>query len=299
MDKDLSDFLTYLEAQRNVSPHTLSAYQSDIEKFLSYLGKAGHKSVRDIDHFFLRRYLAYLDTLNFSRATIARKLSALRSFFRFLEQEGRLVHNTVSFISTPKKERRLPKVLSQDEVDTLLEAPKSTTALGLRDRAILEILYATGLRASELVQIDLADIYLGRAEIRVLGKGRKERVVFLNSAALDVLDRYLKRGRPHLLAGKKGKSDQVALFLSRSGQRLTVRSLQRLIDQYVVQAGIERRTSPHTIRHSFATHLLEGGADLRSVQELLGHVDLSTTQVYTHLDKERLKGIYRRSHPRA
>lgn len=298
MDKDLRHFLTYLEAQRNVSPHTLSAYRRDITKFLDYLHKAGYQSLREIDHLFLRKYLAYLDTLNFSRTTIARKLSALRSFFRFLERESG-VRNVALFISTPKKEAYLPKVLSHDEIDILLEIPERKTALGLRDRAILETLYATGLRASELVNIDLTDIDLNRAEIRVLGKRLKERIVFLNSTAVDALDSYIRMGRSFLLENRKSKPDQTALFLSKSGRRLTVRDLQRLVDHYIVQASIEKKASPHSLRHSFATHLLEGGADLRSVHELLGHVDLSTTQIYTHLDKERLKVVYKKSHPRA
>lgn len=294
MDKDLSNFLIHLKVQRNVSENTLTAYKNDLSKFLNYLERAD-KSLEQIDHLFLRRYLAYLGTLNYSKTSISRKLSAIRSFFKFLATEKRVSSNYSLLVSAPKKERRLPRVLTHDNIDLLLETPVGDNPVGLRDRAILEVLYATGIRASELTGLDLRDVNLTEDEIKVFGKGRKERVVYLNRPAADALRRYLEAGRPVLL---KNENEQ-ALFLNKNGRRLSVRYLRMLINNYVLQSGIGRKTSPHTLRHSFATHLLEGGADLRTIQELLGHVDLSTTQVYTHLDKQRLKGIYRRSHPRA
>lgn len=291
--------MAHLEAERNASPHTIQAYRRDIEHFLHYAKGDRHTSLSDLDQLFLRKYLASLEARQLSRTSIARKLSAIRSFFSFLEREGRLERNAAVLISRPKKESRLPRVLTREEVERLLEAPSEETPLGLRDRALLETLYATGLRATELVGMDLKDIDFGRAEARVLGKGAKTRLVFLNRPALSAIERYLARGRPRMVAQRKDGGDLDALFLGRRGGRLPVRSLERLMDGYVRRAGIARGATPHTLRHSFATHLLEAGADLRSIQELLGHVDLSTTQVYTHLDKERLRGIYRKTHPRA
>lgn len=316
MDKDLSDFLIHLKVQRNVSENTLTAYENDLSNFLNYLERAD-KSLEQIDHLFLRRYLAYLGTLNYSKTSISRKLSAIRSFLKFLVTERRVSSNYSLLVSAPKKERRLPRVLTHDDIDLLLEAPVGDNPIGLRDRAILELLYATGIRASELIGLDLKDINLTEGEIKVFGKGRRERVVYLNKPATEALTRYLEDGRPVLLKNPPPKAGlprqrriglgpkqltqekEPALFLNKNGRRLSVRYLRILINNYVLKSGIGRKTSPHTLRHSFATHLLEGGADLRTIQELLGHVDLSTTQVYTHLDKQRLKGIYRRSHPRA
>jgi integrase/recombinase XerC len=283
-----------LRAQRNVSPNTLKAYQNDLSSFLDYLRRAD-KSLPEIDHLFLRRYLAYLGTLDYSKASISRKLSSVRSFFKFLQMENRITVNIPLLVSSPKKEKRLPSVLSHDDIDILLETPADDTAVGLRDRAILELLYATGMRASELMSLNLKDINLIQGEIKVFGKGSKERIVFFNRLAAEAVTRYLEHSRPVLLKKEK----EPALFLNKNSRRLSIRYLRKLINTYVLKSGIGRKTSPHTLRHSFATHVLEGGADLRSIQELLGHVDLSTTQVYTHLDKDRLKGIYRRSHPRA
>lgn len=288
-DYHLTKFLNYLKNERNFSPHTISNYHRDLNFLLSFLRN------KKIDRLTAREYLLELEKRKYSRRTIARKLSAARSFFRFLVREKIEKINPFENLITPKLPKKLPNFLYPEEMNNLLEAPDSTNPLGLRDRALLEVLYGTGMRVTEIIRLNLNDLDFEEGEIKVLGKGAKERIVLFGSQARKALEEYLKRSRPKLLEGKKSN----ALFIGRRGTRLSSRQVERIIRSYAKKAGIPKKVTPHTIRHSFATHLLSGGADLRMVQELLGHVSLSTTQVYTHITKERLKQVYDLAHPRA
>jgi integrase/recombinase XerC len=247
------------------------------------------------DRTAAREYLLALEKKRYSRRSIARKLSSARSFFRFLAREKLADQNPFENLLTPKLPKKLPNFLYPEELQSLLDAPEQKDARGLRDRAILEVLYGTGLRVTEIKRMNMNDVDFDEGEIKVLGKGSKERIVLFGSHARTALERYLKEGRPGLVGGKKSP----ALFINRRGSRLTTRSVERMIVHYAKKAGLTKKVTPHTLRHSFATHLLSGGADLRMVQELLGHVSLSTTQVYTHITKERLKEVYDSAHPRS
>jgi integrase/recombinase XerC len=237
-----------------------------------------------------------LHNKNYSRATTARKLATLRSFYKFLVRRGYLASSPVSVIRTPKQEKRLPKFLEIEQIEALFDAPDRNTLLGLRDWAMLEVMYSTGVRVSELVGLDISDVDFDEAVLHVRGKGRRERLAPAGQRALDAIRQYLaKRGQPN-----PGQNvDEQALFVNKSGQRLSTRSVRRKLDKYLAQAGLDPSISPHTLRHTFATHMLNKGADLRSVQELLGHRSLSTTQVYTHLTTGRLKEVYDNAHPRS
>jgi len=287
--------LTYLIAEKNASPHTVDNYRREIEECLSFLEEQGVHNWPDVDRSVLRRYLSWLNAQGYAKASVARRLSELRSFGRFLMREGIVPANPFRAVSSPKLAQRLPVPLSVQETVALLSAPDVTTPQGLRDRAILEALYSGGLRVSELVGLNVEDIDWGRGELRVLGKGAKERIAFLGRPALEAVRAYLEEGRPHLLQDRVSN----ALFLNRSGGRLTTRSVMNLLKKYSRMAGLEKRVTPHTLRHTFATHLLDGGADLRSVQELLGHALLTTTQIYTHVSQSRAREVYLRSHPLA
>ena len=250
-----------------------------------------------MDRQVLRRYLAWLNSQGYVKASVARRLSQLRSFGRFLVREDVVRTNPFRAVSSPKVPKHLPRPLSVPETVALLSAPDTTTAQGLRDCAILEVLYSGGPRVSELVGLNLSSIDWQRNELRVWGKGSKERIVFLGKPAMAALQAYIEQGRPHLLRGTTTTTD--ALFLNRSGGRLTTRSVMNILKKYSRMAGLEKRVTPHTLRHTFATHLLDGGADLRSVQELLGHARLATIQVYTHVSQSRAREVYLRSHPLA
>ncbi len=290
----LERFLERLEVERNVSANTLRAYRSDLEQLLAFADRDG-RSAQTIDHRFLRRYLAYLQTSRRSRRTIARKLSAARTFYRFLVLSGETEGNPAALLTAPTSERRLPKVASVETVRELLAAPETSTSLGQRDRAILEVLYGGGLRVGELVGLDLADLNLSGGEARVMGKGSKERVVLIGSEAVEAVATYLRDGRMRL----RRRDTEQAVFLNRYGDRLSTNAVRDRMRKYVSSVCAGRGLTPHVLRHSFATHMLENGADLRAVQELLGHVDLSSTQIYTHLGTVRLKQIHAKSHPRA
>ncbi|WP_027718403.1 tyrosine recombinase XerC [Desulfovirgula thermocuniculi] len=293
-------FLHYLAVEKNASAHTLSGYQQDLFQGLDFfarrLEKPDYRVVpADVDRSLLRAFLAELQSRGFSRATVARKLAAWRSFLRYLAREGVLEANPAGLLSAPRGERRLPKFLYADQCRALVEAPVPDNPLGCRDRALLETLYATGIRVGELVALNLGDVDLERAAVRVYGKGARERVAFLGSFAVRALKAYLATGRPALAGARTNE----ALFLNRRGGRLSARGVRKVLDKYVNQLSLELKVSPHVLRHSFATHLLDRGADLRAVQELLGHARLSTTQVYTHVTREKLKEVYRCAHPRA
>lgn len=296
MKNDMDRFISYLSSQNRFSPRTIEAMRRDISDFVSFLTDENFKDFSQADYRVLRRYLADCETRRLKKTTVARHLSSIRSLFRFLCSEGRLEANAAVLISFPKAGKTLPKVLSRDEIERLLENPEPKLKQGLRDRAVLELFYATGLRVSELAALNLADIDFPEREMRVLGKGLKERIVFFTPVADQALREYLSISRPKDV---KPGGEKEAVFLSAGGHRLAVRTIQALVGRAGLSSGVGQRTSPHMLRHSFATHLLEEGADLRTIQELLGHSDLSTTQIYTHLDKKRLKAVYRQAHPRA
>jgi len=296
MDEHLERFLTYLTAEKNASPHTVKNYRHEIEQFFAFLKEEGIDSWEGVDRHVLRRYLAWLKEQGYVKASIARRVSELRSFCRYLVREGILASNPISAISSPKVPKRLPEYLNLSEVEALLLAPDTSTPQGLRDRAILEMLYAAGLRVSELVGLDVGDVEWSGTELRILGKGGKERLALLGKPAQRALECYLREGRPELV---KDKQPSKALFVNRFGGRLSERSVRMLLDRYARMAGLDKPIYPHLLRHTFATHLLDGGADLRVVQELLGHANLATTQIYTHVSQTRLKEVYLKSHPGA
>jgi integrase/recombinase XerD len=294
------DFLAYLEFERGLSRNTLEAYRSDLLQFGRFLeGRergAADATGADVSDFLTQ--LAEGDGNGrpaASPATIHRKAACLRSFYRHLRREGVRDSDPMAAIAGPRRGRRLPKVLSRGEVGKLLDAPKGTEPAALRDRALLELMYACGLRASEAIGIEVGDVDLEDGVLRARGKGSKERVVPVGSKAVEAVRRYLERGRPVLARGRP----VTPLFLNFRGEGLTRQGLYKIVRRHAAVAGLADRMSPHTLRHTFATHLLAGGCDLRSVQEMLGHADVATTQIYTHLSSERLKDVYFRSHPRA
>lgn len=298
MDDQIEQFLGYLGASRNASAMTVKSYAEDLAHFMRFLddSDAGVASWDGVDIRLLRRYLGALQTGGYRKTTVARRLSCLRSFFAYLIRQHVIQADPALGLSAPRLEDRLPKVVTTEVMEALLQAPDPGTPAGLRDRAILELLYATGVRGSELEAMDVADVEFRAREIRVLGKGSKERVVIFGEAAQEALAEYLAHGRPRFLPSAGAEP---ALFLNRLGTRLQVRSVRNILDKYVALVGEQLHLSPHALRHSFATHLLDGGADLRSVQELLGHTNLGTTQIYTHVSNQRLREAFRHAHPRA
>jgi integrase/recombinase XerC len=293
LPKQVSAFLRHLDRETNASPQTVKAYGSDLRQFVAYARRELGREPRaeDADHLLLRGFLADLHGHGLQKASAARKLAALRTFFRYLCREGVLDRNPARPLLSPRLERRIPAYLDESELDGFLDVPGGTDA-ALRARAILELLYGTGIRCAELVGLDLAEVDLEARMIRVLGKGRKERVVPFGSRAREALRAWL----PARMRARPGSD---ALFVNAKGGRLTDRSVRKLLARRVQQTALARRISPHALRHSFATHLLGRGADLRSIQELLGHSSLSTTQRYTHVDTSKILAIYRKTHPRA
>ena len=292
LTEQIAAFCAYLETERNVSPHTLAAYGRDLKQLAEFVGreKGEGAQARDVDHLLLRRYLALLGK-RARKSSIGRKLAAIRTFLRFLLRRGIIARNPAELIATPKREQRLPFHLDIDHATTLVEAPADDQKHALRDRAILELLYSSGLRVSELTGLDIGDLDLSGGMVRVLGKGGKERIVPVGSRAVEAIRDYLTlRGE---LAGSG------ALFLNTRGERINRRSVGRIVDAHVLRIAAFKRISPHILRHTFATHLLEGGADLRAIQELLGHASLSTTQKYTHVGIDRLMEVYDKAHPKA
>ena len=295
----LTKFLDYLEVERNYSTKTTAAYGSDIRHFMDFL-QHHNRAIVDVDYLTLRYYLAALHAEGLRRVTINRKLSAIRTFLRYLHREKILANSTFSVVSTPRQGKKLPHFLYFPEMMALLSAAGSPTPLGVRDRALLELLYATGIRVGELAGMKVDSIDLEEKLALVFGKGARERLVPFGSFAAISLKAYLEEARPNLLARRKdGDMGYPVLFLNRFGGGLSDRSVRRTLDKYVLKAGLSRKISPHVLRHSFATHLLNAGADLRSVQELLGHINVSSTQIYTHVSLEGLKKVYEKAHPRA
>ena len=326
----VQQFINYLRAERHFSPHTAKCYAADLQQFCGYLcvlsprhqtgagngngHKDGHVDLAkivpppDVSGEELNRRLLLMETddvrafmsllrdNNYCKSTVARKLATLRSFYKFLGRRGYLSTNPVAPIRTPKQDKRLPKCLDVAQIELLLSNPDTTTLLGARDRAMLETLYSTGIRVSELIALNIEDVDLGNSVVRVAGKGKKRRVIPLGPGAVRTIIHFLdlRRNSP-----RSAHFDPSALFINKHGQRLSTRSVRRKLDKYLLEAGLDLSVSPHTLRHSFATHMLQRGADLRSVQEMLGHQSLSTTQIYTHLSGETVKEAYDKSHPRA
>ena len=331
----INEFLNYLRFERHFSPHTAKCYAADLAQFCAFLsgdtarasgrqafgalgpvidtrrtapgGPAGtetavlveislQEKLRDVDPERIKLFLAFLGTQNYSKSTIARKLATLRSFYKFCLGRGHVKSHPLASIRTPKQEKRLPKYLELEQINKLLATPDANTLLGARDGAMLEVLFSTGVRVSELVDLNFADVDFDGGTIRVRGKGKKQRTTPVGPTAISAIRRYLELRRAD---ARSATFDQNALFVNKHGQRLSTRSVRRKLDKYLAECGLDPNISPHTLRHSFATHMLNSGADLRSVQELLGHQSLSTTQIYTHLTTPRLKQAYDEAHPRS
>ena len=316
MRDHLKSFLAYLKHNRHLSPHTLRAYETDVTQYLAWVaGHTGKKmsalEAADLDMTSARSHLVELNKAGKARSSVARKLSALKTFVRYLRREDLIDHDPTAMAVAPKRDHTIPVFLSEQEITRLIETPNTGDPLGRRDRAILELFYASGLRLSELVAIDMEDLNLGGRMLRVMGKGRKERLLPFNQSAADAIRTWMKDRAQILAARLKGGAPPASrnrtkaakaddpLFINYRGTRLTDRSVDRLLRKYVAQCSTRLGISPHALRHSFATHLLQRGADLRAIQELLGHAALSTTQRYTHVNAAQLIEVYRKSHPRA
>ena len=326
----IDEFLNYLRFERHFSPHTAKCYAADLHQFCEFLGESGGGGGTEAGHGYhpapggngtavatvapprvhtaaevsltavetedVQRFLAFLNERSYSKSTTARKLATLRSFYKFCLRRGHVQANPLATIRTPKQDKRLPKFLEEEDVRKLLETPDTNTLLGCRDRAMLETMYSTGIRVSELVDLNVADVdFVGEA-LHIRGKGKKQRITPISPTALAWIKRYMELRRQD---PKASSSNQEAVFVNKHGQRLSTRSVRRKLDKYLAIAGLDPTISPHTLRHSFATHMLSRGADLRSVQELLGHQSLSTTQIYTHVTVNRMKQAYDAAHPRA
>jgi integrase/recombinase XerC len=294
MHRAIESFLRHLKIEKNVAPLTLKSYAEDLDSLLAYFQEriGPIPDAAEVTVGILRGYVSYLHECQYAKTTIARRLACLRTFFRYCCREGRAPSNPAKALRTPRAGRKLPHFLTTVQVSQLLEAPPANTPMGLRDRAILETIYSAGLRVAEVVGLNIADWDRDANVLRVRGKGRKERVSPLGSYAVKALNRWLQVRKPH-------PADPAPVFLNKFGRRLTTRSVGRLLLGHLQRAGLDTLTTPHTLRHSFATHLLDGGADLRSVQELLGHKSLTTTQIYTHVSTRRLQETYEKAHPHA
>ncbi len=290
-----AQFLERLRVQRNVSRHTLRAYQGDLERFAEFATAQSVEDPAKVNPLLLRRYLGKLREEGYERTTIARRMAAVRSLYRQLVRDGVLATNPATVLRNPRIKRKLPSCLTTDEVKSVLEAPSGAGVASRRDRAILEVLYSTGMRVSELVGLDLGALRLSEGFVQVKGKGAKERLSLLGKPAVEALSAYLM-ARCLVADAARGEAP---VFVNRSGRRLTDRTVRRILGKYIRKVGLAKRVTPHTLRHSFATHLLDRGADLRSVQELLGHENIATTQIYTHLTTQRMREVYDRTHPRA
>ena len=303
MHAAIDAFLRHLRVEKNSSELTVKSYSEDLDSLLEFLAegctvlKTGVETEPgELSVAALREYVAYLHACGYAKSTVARRLACLRSFFRFLQRRGEVSNNPAKALRTPRSGRKLPHFLTAEQAATLLETPPADDPAGKRDRAILETLYSAGLRVAELAGLNLDDWDRDADVLRVRGKGKKERIAPVGSHAQRALDDWLAVREP---AAKATADDRAAVFLNRFGKRLTTRSVARMLDKHILAAGLDGKTSPHTLRHSFATHLLDGGADLRSVQELLGHANLTTTQIYTHVSTTRLKKTYDAAHPHA
>src|SRR4051812_46570505 len=302
----LAQFFEHLRYERNVSEHTLRNYASDLAQFFDAVapvdaatGARARVEMKDIDHITIREWLSSLHAAQKKKTSVARKLAALRTFFQFLVREGMLELNPAKLVATPRLEKKLPKHLSIEDAVRFIETPDLQTSLGVRDRAMLELMYATGIRVSELTKLDVHDVDFSNRLIRVSGKRRKERIVPFGEPAHDALRNYLSMRSEFLSKAPISVRDENVLFLNYQGTRITTRSVGRMVEKYIGLCAGRYDLSPHALRHSFATHLLDGGADLRDIQELLGHARLSSTQIYTHVSMEKLIEVYDKAHPKA
>lgn len=290
MEKYINSFLNYLKVEKNYSDNTIQGYHKDLLDYKEYLNG---KNIKDTNYKFIRNYLSYMFLKKYEKKTISRHISTLRSFYKYLVNENIISKNPMLLISNPKPDKKLPNFLYYDELEILLNIPDKETILGLRDALILEMLYSTGIRVSELINIKLKDINFSDKKILILGKGSKERYVLYGNTLKQILDLYLKNSRPKL------NKNSEYLILNKNGNKITDRGVRLIISNILKKGELDYHVSPHTLRHTFATHMLDNGADLKSVQELLGHSNLSTTQVYTHITNERLRSVYLKTHPRA
>lgn len=295
LDHYIDSFIKYLAVERGLADNTMESYYRDLKYWEKFLKQNQITNIAGVDEHMIILYLMKLKQEGKAVTTISRHLASIKTFYKFLLGERIVTSNPTSNLETPKTGMRLPQVMTEDEVERLLQQPNLNTPMGIRDKAMLELLYATGLRVSELVSLDVDQVNLNVGFLRCMGKGSKERMVPIGSVATEYLQLYLQKGRTHLAK----KNSRNALFLNHLGTRLTRQGFWKILKKYVQEAGIKTNVTPHTLRHSFATHLLEHGADLRAVQEMLGHADISTTQIYTHVTQTRLKQVYNETHPRA
>ena len=295
MKEDLRSYFHYLELEKNVSPNTISAYNIDLKRYMSYLQSRGIDSLEQIGENEISDFLFKLREYGLSPRSVARILSSIKMFHKFLIGDGITKKNPAENVEPPKLPKELPDVLNQDEVFKILDTPKTSEPLGLRNKAILETLYATGMRVSELLTLSQSDVFREEGIVKVFGKGSKERYIPIGKSALRWIEKYVKEVRP--VIARKGEGKDI-LFLNAHGRPMTRMAIWNIVRTSTEQAGIKKDVHPHTFRHSFATHLLEGGADLRAVQEMLGHADINTTEIYTHIDREYLKEVHRTFHPR-
>ncbi|MDR6122503.1 integrase/recombinase XerD [Bacillus sp. SLBN-46] len=297
MEDQLKDFMHFLIVEKGLAKNTIVSYERDLKSYLHYLKNVeSFLSLNDVQRIHIVHFLGFLKEQGKSSKTLARHIASVRAFHQFLLRDKATDQDPSVLIETPRLEKSLPKVLSLQEVEVLLETPKQKDHYGIRDKAMLELLYATGIRVSELISLDIENVHLTMGFVRCIGKGNKERIIPIGRTASDSIKLYLDTGRPQFVSKKHREQ---ALFLNHQGNRLTRQGFWKILKKLTKEAGIEKELTPHTLRHSFATHLLENGADLRAVQEMLGHADISTTQIYTHVTKTRLKDVYSKFHPRA
>ncbi len=295
MESYLNEFINYLAVERGLAQNTLESYGRDLRQYQTYLKNSQIDILKDANRNTILTYLNSLQSNGRAVSTVSRNLAAIKSFYQYLVRERYLDKDPAAHLESPKLEKKLPKILTIGEVEELLKQPNITLPAGLRDKAMLELLYATGIRVSELISLNISDVNLDMGYIKCYGKGAKERIVPLGSIAAKCVQDYISKGRPKLVR----TYEEASLFVNHHGNRLTRQGFWKIIKKYAQEANIIKEITPHTLRHSFATHLLENGADLRSVQEMLGHADISTTQIYTHVTKNRLKEVYNKTHPRA
>lgn len=291
------EYIVFLKIEKGLSNNTVSSYQRDIKQYIEYLNQNNINTWEEIDRYLLLTYFSEQKALKKADNTIIRMFSSIRKYHQYLKQEGHSTEDPMLYVKTPKKADTLPKIVSMQQIDQLLQTPDTTKPLGIRDRAILEVMYATGLRITELIELTTNDIHLSMKLIQIVGKGNKERLIPIGDMGCKWLDYYMSTTRPKLLA--KASQETSVVFLNSRGRPLSRQGVWKKIKQLAQKAGLKKSITPHTLRHSFATHLLENGADLRVVQELLGHANVSTTQIYTHITKHRLKDVYSTFHPRA
>lgn len=296
MDESVVDYLHYLQIERGLSLNTRKSYERDLKKYTFFLKEQGLSSWQEVDRYIIMEFLQSLHTEKQASTTVIRMISSLRGFHQFLRQERITDHDPMQHIDSPKKAQKLPSTLSLEEVTALIETPDTTKPLGIRNRTMLEVMYATGLRVSEVVNLKMGDLHLAMGLLQTIGKGDKERIIPLGDYAIRWIEIYLAQARPILL---KKRPEEAHLFVNHHGKPLSRQGVWKNLKQIVREAGIDKEVTPHTLRHSFATHLLENGADLRIVQELLGHSDISTTQIYTHITKQRMADVYKQHFPRA